>query len=145
MVATHKGNDDVAPIFVKAKDVAGKIPTTLISDRETNFHYAWKKQYKAKNFLHKFTEHIDEVAFDGIHHNNQLESFNGNTMQHREMTRGLKKEDSGILTGLQICHDFIWPHLGLPENQTPAEAADLHVQGTNKWLTLIQAAAKSHN
>lgn len=146
MVATHKGNDDVAPMFMKTKGVSGKVPATLISDGASNFHHAWKSQYKAKNFLHKKTEHINEVAFDGIHHNNKMESFNGNTLRHCEkMTRDLKKEDSGILYGLQIYHNFIRPHLGLPDGQTPVEAAGIHVQGANKWLALIQAAAKSRD
>lgn len=146
MVAIHKGNDDVAPMFMKAKHVAGKVPATLISDGASNFHHAWKKQYKAKNFLHKDTQHINEVAFDGIHHNNKMESFNGNTIRHREkVTRGLKREDSGIIIGTQLYHNFVRSHLGLPDNQTPAEAAGLHIQGVNKWFTLIQAAAKSHD
>jgi len=143
MVAEHKGNDDVAPMFAQAKKVAGKAPTTLISDKAANFHNAWKKQYKAKNFLHKDTEHINEVAFDGIHHNNQMESFNGATLRHREkVCRGLKKDDSGIISGLRLYHNFVRPHLGLPDNITPAEAAGITVEGVNKWLTLIQAATK---
>ena len=142
-VAEHKGKDDVAPMFKQAKKVAGKIPTTLISDKAANFHHTWKQQYRAKNFLHKDTRHINEIAFDGIHHNNQMESFNGNTIRHREkVTRGIKREDSGIITGTQFYHNVMRPHLGLPENQTPAEAAGIHVQGTNKLKTLIQAATK---
>ena len=101
MVAEHKGNDDVALMFKEAKRKAGKVPTTMISDKAANFHHAWKSQYKAKNCLHKDTWHINEVAFDGIHHNNQMESFNGNTIRLREeVIRGLKKDDSPILSGL---------------------------------------------
>ena len=75
-----------------------------------------------------------------------MESFNGNTIRHREkVTRGLKREDSGIIIGTQLYHNFVRSHLGLPDNQTPAEAAGLHIQGVNKWFTLIQAAAKSHD
>ena len=144
MVAEHKGNDDVAPMFKEAKRVAGKVPTTLISDKAANFHHAWKTQYKAKNFLHKDTWHINEVAFDGIHHNNQMESFNGNTIRLREdVIRGLKKDDSPILSGLQIYHNHVRPHLGLPSNITPGEAAGITIDGHDKILTLIQAAAKS--
>ncbi len=143
MVAEHKGNDDVAPMFKEAKKIAGKIPTTLISDGASNFHYAWKQQYKAKNFLHKDTRHINEIAFDGVHHNNQMESFNGATLRHREkVCRGLKKDDSAIISGLRLYHNFVRPHLGLPDQITPAEAAGITIQGANKWLTLIQAAAK---
>ncbi len=144
MVAEHKGNDDVAPMFKQAKKVTGKVPTTLISDKAANFHHAWKQQYKAKNFLHKETEHIHDVAFDGIHHNNQMESFNGATLRHREkVCRGLKKDDSSIISGLRLYHNFVRPHLGLPNQITPAEAAGITVEGDNKWLTMIQAAAKS--
>ena len=144
MVAEHKGTDDVRPMFRQAKKVAGKIPTTLISDKASNFHQAWKEQYRAKNFLHKDTWHINEVAFDSIHHNSQMEIFNGATLRHREkVTRGLKREDSGIISGLRLYHNFVRPHLGLPDNMTPAEAAGIQIEGANKWLTLIQAAAKS--
>ena len=72
-----------------------------------------------------------------------MESFNGNTIRHREkVTRGIKKEDSGVITGLRTYHNFVRSHLGLPENQTPAEAAGIHMQDTNKLKTLIQAATK---
>jgi transposase-like protein len=144
MVAEHKGNDDVTPMFKEARTIAGKVPTTTISDGAANFHHAWKDQYRAKNFLHKETEHINDVAFDGIHHNNQMESFNGNTIRHREkVCRGLKREDSAIISGLRLYHNFVRPHQGLPDHITPAEAAGIHVEGDNKWKTLIQAAAKS--
>lgn len=145
MVAEHKGNDDVAPMF-KAKQVVGKVPATLISDKAANFHHAWKQQYRAKNFLHKDTTHINEVAFDGIHHNNQMESFNGATIRHREkVCRGLKREDSSIISGLRLYHNFVRPHLGLPDHMTPGEAAGIHIQGDNKWMTLIQAAVRESN
>ena len=79
-----------------------------------------------------------------MHHNNQMESFNGNTIRHREkVVRGLKKEDSAILTGLQLYHNYVRGHLGLADHATPAEAAGINVQGDNKFLTLIQAAVSS--
>ena len=141
MVAENKGTDDVKPMFEKARHVAGKVPETLVSDKAANFHEAWQDQYMAKNWLHKQTTHINQVEFDGIHHNNQMESFNGATIRHREkVVRGLKKEDSAILTGLQMYHNFVRPHLGLPDQATPAEAAGINIQGDNKFLTLIQAA-----
>lgn len=143
-VAEHKGKDDVAPMFKQAKKVAGKIPTTFISDKAANFHHAWKQQYHAKNFLHKDTEHINEVVFDGIHHNNQMESFDGNTVRLREdVIRGLKKENSAILAELRVYHNLTRPHLGLKDHITPGEAAGITIEGNDKILTIIQAAAKS--
>ena len=145
MVAEHKGTDDVAPMFKQAKKVAGKVHTTLISDKAANFHEAWDQQYKAKNFLHKDTWHINEVTFDGKYHNNQMESFNGATLRHREkVIRDLKRDDTAIITGLRLYHNFVRPHLGLDDpTMTPAEAAGIQIEGANKWMTLIQAAAKA--
>ena len=146
MVAEHKGNDDVEPLFEKAKEVGGKVPTKLISDGADNFHNAWKKQYRAKNFLHKETVHERHVHIAKDMNNNQMESFNGNTVRLREVTvRGLKREDSAILTGLRLYHNFVRPHLGLPGNITPGEAAGIHIEGDNKWKTIIQNAARQRD
>ena len=81
---------------------------------------------------------------DGDLNNNQMESFNGNTIRMRgKVVRGLKKDDSAILTGLLLYHNHARPHLGLPDGQTPGEAAGIHILGESKWSTLIQAAAKA--
>ena len=57
----------------------------------------------------------------GYTSNNQMESFNGNTVRLREVTvRGPKREDPAILTGLRLYHNFVRPHLGLPGNISPA-------------------------
>ena len=36
-------------------------------------------------------------------------------------------------------HDYIRPHGGMAY-RTPAEAAGIHMRGTDRWLTLIQGA-----
>jgi len=54
--------------------------------------------------------------------------------------RGLKKENSPILTGYQIFHNYLRPHEG-SEGKTPAEACGITVEGKNKWKTLIQNAS----
>ena len=143
MVAEHKGNDDVAPMFEAARKLAGKVPETLVSDGAANFGHAHKKQYAAKNFLHKDSEHVKHIHMAGDTNNNQMESFNGNTVRHREkVVRGLKTDDSAILAGLRIYHNHVRPHQGLPDGQTPGEAAGIKIEGDNKWKTIIQAAAK---
>lgn len=65
------------------KQKAGKVPTVLVSDGVSNFHHAWKSQYKAKNFLHKKTEHSRHIHLAGDMNNNQMESFNSNTLRAR--------------------------------------------------------------
>ena len=143
MVSEHKGSDDVSPMFREAKKRAGKVPADLISDGASNFHDEWKKQYKAKNFLHKDTEHHRHIHMAGDTNNNQMESFNGNTLRAREkVMRGIKKADSPIFKGMQIDYNFIRPHQGL-DGDTPADRAGIKVMGDNKWKTIIQNAAKS--
>ena len=48
-----------------------------------------------------------------------------------------------ILVGLQIYHNHLRPHLGLPNGQTSGEAAGIHIDGDDELLTLIRAAAKA--
>jgi transposase InsO family protein len=71
-----------------------------------------------------------------------MEAFNGNTVRSREKTmRSLKREDTPILTGMQIFHNHVRPHMAL-DGKTPAELAGIEVKGENKWLTLIQNASR---
>ena len=58
----------------------------------------------------------------------------------RKVIRGLKKEDTPILKGYQIFHNYIRSHQGL-DGKTPAEACGIEVKGENKWITLIQNAS----
>ena len=141
-VATHKGTDDVCPMFRKAKDVAGKIPSVLRSDGAANFAEAHGREYAPRNFLWKDSKHESHIRMDGDLNNNQMESFNGNTLRLREkVTRGLKREDSAILSGLQVYHNHIRPHLAL-EGSTPGEAVGIRLEDGNPWLAIIESAAK---
>jgi hypothetical protein len=56
--------------------------------------------------------------------------------------RSLKNDDSPVIEGMQIFHNFIRPHMGL-NGDTPADRAGIKVAGENKWLTLIQNASKN--
>ncbi|MGA2790691.1 MAG: hypothetical protein ABSF00_07980 [Candidatus Bathyarchaeia archaeon] len=55
----------------------------------------------------------------------------------------MKREDNPLLTGLQIYHNYVRPHMGL-DGKTPAEVAGIKINGDDKWLTLIQAASKKN-
>jgi len=52
----------------------------------------------------------------------------------------LKKPDTPILTGYQIYHNYIRPHMAL-DGQTPADKAGIEIKGKDKWLTIIQNAS----
>ena len=112
-------------------------------DGAGNFAEAHQDEYAPRNFLWKDSVHESHIRMDGDTNNNQMESFNGNTIRMREkVVRGLKKDDSAILSGLQTYHNHVRPHLGLPGGQTPGEAAGIRVSGDNPWITIIQSAAK---
>ncbi len=70
-----------------------------------------------------------------------MERQNGEWRNREKVMRSLKREDSPVLSGMQIFHNYVRPHMGL-NGRTPAEAAGIKVEGENKWLTIIQNAAK---
>lgn len=141
-VATHKGTDDVRPMFEKARKVAGKVPSKLISDGAGNFAEAHRDEYAPRNHLWKDSVHESHISMDGDTNNNQMESFNGNTLRMREkVTRSFKNADSAIISGLHIYYNFSRRHLGMPEGMTPAEASGIYVEGADKIIMLVRAAA----
>ncbi len=73
-----------------------------------------------------------------------LEQLNAEIRDREKVTRNLKKDDSPILTGMQLFHNYVRPHMG-PDGKTPADLAGIHVDGENKWLTIIQNASKPDN
>jgi transposase InsO family protein len=82
------------------------------------------------------------VTWRGEKGNEKMESFNGNTVRAREKTmRSLKREDSPILTGMQIYHNYVRSHMAL-QGDTPSSRAGIQIKGENKWLTLIQNASE---
>ena len=121
---------------MKAVKIAKKKPTTLISDGAPNFHEAWKDKRKAKNFLHKDTEHIH---MKNDRNNNKMERLNGTIRDREKVMRSLKKDNSPIIADMQIHHNFIRSHMGLDGN-TPDEVSGVKVEGNNKRITLIQNA-----
>ena len=75
--------------------------------------------------------------------NNPMESFNGNTLRAREkVTRSVKRDDTAVIVGMRIHHNFIRPHHGM-NGDTPADRAGLRVKGNDKMKTIIQNAAIS--
>ncbi|MDQ4014051.1 MAG: transposase [Thermoproteota archaeon] len=136
-VADTKYTADIRPMFKEAKEIIGKRPAVLISDGAPNFHIAYNKEFftlkKPK------TRHIAHVRLQGDHNNNKMERMNGEIRDREKVMRGLKREDTPILSGYQIYHNYMRPHEGL-DGKTPAEVGGIKVDGDNKWQTLIQNA-----
>ena len=129
-VADTKYTADLRPLFKLGKAVAEKQPKTLITDGAPNFHEAYTKEfYTRKNG----TEHIQEIRMAGKVHNNKMERMNGEIRDRERVMRTLEKADTPILTGMQIFHNYVRPHMAL-KGMTPAEAAGIRVGARTNGL-----------
>ena len=138
-MAETKYTADLRPLLQQGKRIAEKRPKTLITDRAPNFHEAYEKEFYTSR-LETRTEHIRDIRMDGTVHNNKMERMNGEIRDRERVMHSLEKKDTPILTGYQLFHNYIRPHMAL-EGKTPAEAAGIEIKGENKWLTLIQNAS----
>jgi transposase-like protein len=138
-VSDSKYTQDVQPMFKEGREIAGKKPMTIISDGAPNFHKAYMKEY----FTHAVprTKHIQHIHLDGDMNNNKMERMNGEIRDREKVMRGLKKQDTVVLTGYQLYHNYFREHEGLV-GKTPAEVAGIKIEGTNKWITVIQNAVQ---
>jgi len=126
-------------LFRQGKEVAGKKPLTLITDGLHAYELAYKREFYAHQ--KPVTKHVEHITWRKERGNEKMESFNGNTVRSREKTmRSLKREDTPILTGMQIYHNYVRPHMAL-DGKTPAEACGIKIKGKDKWMTLIQNAS----
>jgi hypothetical protein len=139
-VADTKYTADIAPLFREGKKVAGKAPSTVITDGAFNFHSAIETAYYRENKAIAI-RHERHVRFQGDMNNNKMERLNGEIRDREKVVRGVKKSDSPLLTGYQIYHNYVRPHMAL-EGKTPSEAAGIKVEGKNKWITIIQNAKR---
>ncbi|MCV0410311.1 hypothetical protein [Nitrosopumilus sp.] len=62
-------------------------------------------------------------------------------IDREKVMRSLKTDDSPILTGMQIFHNYIRSHMGI-DGDTPSKRAGIKVEELNKWITIIQNASK---
>lgn len=85
-------------------------------------------------------QHTRHIRMNGDMNNNKMERMNGEIRDREKTMRGLKKNETPILKGYQIFHNYIRGHEGL-DGKTPSEACGIKVEGENKWLTLIQNAS----
>jgi transposase-like protein len=137
-VADSKYTHDARHLLQLARAVAGKRPKLLITDGLPAYHQAYVKEYQT-NSVAMTTHHIRKITLTGEQNNNKMERLNGEIRDREKVMRGLKREDTPILSGYQIYHNYLRPYESL-DGRTPAEACGIKVEGENKWLTLIQNA-----
>jgi putative transposase len=137
-VADSKYVADITPMFKKAKELAGKRPSVLISDGAPNFHQAFTKAFYTNTSPR--SRHIKHIRFKGDHNNNKIERMNGEVRDREKVMRGLKNTDTSVLPGYQMYHNYFRPHMAL-NGKTPAEKCSIIIEGENKWKTIIENAS----
>ena len=141
-VAESKFKHDARMLFEMGKKATGTKPMTLITDGLPAYHDAYKKAFWTLKKETR-TEHINAIKLSGDVNNNKMERFNGEVRDREKTLRGLKKNDTTMLTGYQLYHNFIRPHMAL-DGKTPSEACGITIEGKDKWKTLIQNASKKN-
>jgi transposase-like protein len=136
-VAESKEKHDTRQLFIEARRLMRKQPKTLKTDGLPSFEESSKRMFPNAN-------HIQHIRMQGDLNNNKMECMNGEVRDLEKTMRGLKTEETPILKGYQIFHNYIRAHEGL-EGKTPSEACGIKVEGKNKWLTLIQNASKKRS
>jgi len=139
-VADTKDRHDASGLFRKGKEVTQTKPKVLITDGLQSYHDAYQKEFWEID-RQKRTLHVRHIHLQGDMNNNKMERLNGEIRDREKVMRGLKKKDTSILTGYQIFHNYLRPHMGL-DGKTPSEMCGIKIEGDNKWITLIQNASR---
>ncbi len=140
-VADSKEDHDARGLFIKGKEAMGTKPRVLITDGLRSYERAYQKEFWEMSRQNR-TLHIRNIHLQGDMNNNKMERLNGEFRDREKVVRGIKKDDSVIIDGYQMYHNYLRPHMGL-EGKTPAQACGIEIKGDNKWITLIQNASKS--
>ena len=133
-VAETKDKHDARQLFIQARRLMGKQPKNFITDGLATYSVSASRIFPN-------AKHIGHIRLQGDRNNNKMERMNGEVRDREKTMRGLKQNETPILKGYQIFHNYIRPYEGL-DGKTPSEACGIKVEGKNKWLTLIQNASR---
>ena len=138
-VADRKQGHDARGLLQKAKQVTGTKPKVFITDGLGSYADAYQKEFWTVKRQHR-TLHIKHIHLQGDMNNNKMERLNGEFRDREKVVRGIKKDDSPLIDGYQVYHNYVRSHMGL-DGKTPAEACGITIEGEDKWKTLIQNAS----
>lgn len=136
---------DAREVFAKAKKIAKKRPSFVVTDGLLSYEDAFKKEFYTLDWPK--TKHVRLASIHGYVNNNIVERLHGTIRERNKVMRGLGNNGSSetMMDGYKIYYNFIRPHMGL-NGKTPAEAANLPLQlEENKWLALIRMSANRNN
>ena len=89
------------------------------------------------------TEHISHIRLAGDMNNNIVERLHGTKRDREKVMRGLKIDETPIVTMQDIYYNHIRHHQGLHGNK-PAKEAGLGIADKNRWLGLITKSLETN-
>ena len=143
MVAGHlsntRTNKDCTILFQDAADRAMSKPKFIFADG----CFAYRKPFNKVFYDHrtKDTRLIQNVGINSRRTNNIVERLHGSLKDMLRARRGLDSMDKTrlLLKGWFVYYNFLRPHSAL-KGKTPAEAAGMDIDVSNKWESLIDQA-----
>lgn len=140
-MSKHREIADAQHAFAKGKENAnGALPSYVVTD----CLFAYKKAF-IKEFNDRAVMHIRTKSLSENFENRPVERYHNEVRAVIKARRGLGNDKSAqkFVDGYRHYHNFVRPHTGLPDNQTPAEAAgiDLKLDRQNPMKDLIVKSA----
>ncbi len=135
-VSKNRNSNDARKVFYTGRQRVTTDPKFIITDSLRTYEDAiWKKFGKWK------VAHIKTKSLSEGFQNRPIERYHNELRSVLNSKRGLGNNESAqqFADAQRIYHNFIRPHTGLENNQTPAEAIGIDLNlGKNKILSLIQ-------
>lgn len=136
---------DARHAFAKANENAhGEQPTYVVTDCLNSYKKAFIKEFNDRAVIHIRTKSLSE-GFE----NRPVERYHNEMRSVIKARRGLGNDESAqkFVDGYRHYHNFVRPHTGLSNSQTPAEAAgiDLKLDKQNPMKDLIVKSATENS
>lgn len=103
--------------------------------------------FRSDGKVYVYLPHIANVGIRSHMGNHRVERLHDTMREREKVMRHLKKADSAdkVFKGFRSYYNFVRPHMAL-DGHTPAQAAAVPIElGTNKWLDLLQQAARQEH
>lgn len=145
MIAEHLSNSrtikDSTKLFMAARDRTIKKPEIIYADG----CFAYKKGFNKAFYTRKGRNPllIQNVGINGRPNQNMVERLHGTLKDMLRSRRGLDSyvKTEAVLEGWFVYYNFLRPHSSL-NDKTPAEAAGIKLDLTNRWESLIVLATQ---
>ena len=135
-ISKNRTINDARKILSEGKKKSGTHPNYIITDALHSYGQAIYKEFGLSKVAHIKTKSLTK-GFE----NRPIERYHNEIREKLKSKRGLGNDESAqeFADAYRIYHNFIRPHGGLPNNQTPAEATGIDLGlGDNKILELIE-------